>query len=873
MTFDFVVDHAQKNVWCVPNQDRQARLEPAKITPLGGVWNTVRIMWRDITLPVPNVHFHLYNIGQFNNALLGLPDSYGVWTSFQSAMNAVPLIVDIYAASGVQMPRFACWYMMTRDKDLIIAVQDQSSINIDLDSDPIFLRFYSNAYYNSQASSKIADFIKTNGSQVLNSAAIVALQNEYQTLQSQMAAGTIPKGEVYAFVNGWRVSQIDLFTAKVGDCVEYIYDSSIYAVVDIPVANMPVFTSTLDSKLKYLVHYPGLGDQKIDYQDDIDLFLYQPIAGDQQGRWSGLYYHRNNADAVRMVTHKDYAIPTTYVQAYAAGQPAWTDISKLTLRLHIRKAGMARPLVFENNRIHELYKLPDAEIVQAMVGVNATVPNWQAATLEASAYTQIMRQVRTNDITNLMVQNAYGYNAISKLIGDTPQFTRAYSGQTIADIPYSLSDNCTGYEYDVNGQLLGFFQHRGGTTYVASSSLTNLVEMVSGQGGQLLDETYGQNQVALMPGRNYRYYTCPIDPVTGHPTFNWTDVTGSGQYAVQNNQATWLIDTTKTYTLVRGDTRFLAYELSLPMTAGVLQFSLTQQAVRFSQIQNIVMEIPMGELQLWLNGFALIEGIDYFVKFPQVVITNKNFLKNAATDPQDIMVRFMGFCNSDLTRTLAEDVGWVKYGRLSDNNMFDIRDDKVLSIIAGGRAYDRSQLTFQETTGAVIPQDARNGEPYQIRDIVTPLDGLVNADTYSLRAQAQAIDQVVAAYMTARLQETDPDIPSVIPDLWRVYSPFFSRIMADLLSGQLAPSFLTGNYSDQDVKNACASYEWLLVFDQTQDAQLADTEYMVVQPHIFDQPVTVSIYIYKFLTRVVSLYLHNRVDMSTWVNIEQIAAA
>lgn len=873
MTFDYVVDHAQKNVWCVPNQDRQAILEPFKITPLGGVWNTVRVMWRDIQLPVPNVHFHLYNIGQFNNALIGLPDSYGKWTSFQAAMNKVPLIVDVYAGSGIQMPRFAAWYMMTRDKDLILAIQDQDTISVDMDQEPIYIRFYTNTYYQSAASSKIADFIKTNGSKCLSTAAIVSLQNEYQTLQQQMASGAIPKGEVYAFVNGWRVSGIDLFTAKVGDCVEYIYDSSIFTVVDIPVSSMPVFTSTLDSKLKYLVHYAGLGDQEIDYQDDIDFFLYQPNPSDPQGRWSGLFFHKNAPDAVRMVTHKDYAIPTTYVQAYASAQPSWGDISKLTLRMHIRHGGMSRPLVFENNRIWELYKLPDAEVLQAMVGVNATVPNWQAATLEASAYTQIMRQVRTNDITNQMVQNAYGYNAISKIIGDTPQFTRDYSGQKIADIPYSLVLSCTGYEYDANGVLLGFFQHRGGTTYVASTSFTNMVEMISGQGGQLLDEVYGQNVVSLLPGRNYRYYTCPIDPVTGKPTFKWTDVTGTGQYAVQNDTATWLIDTTKNYTLVRGDTRFLAYDLSIPMTAGVLQFTLTQQAVRFNQIQNIVMEIPAGELQLWLNGYALIEGVDYFVQFPQVVITNKKFLKNIATDPQDIMVRFTGFCNSDFSREMPQDVGWVKYGRLSDNNRYDIRDDKVLSILVGGRTYDRSQLSFQESTGAVLPTAATNGEPYQIRDIIVPLDGLVAADTYSLRAQSIVIDKAVSDYMTSRLQETDPDIPSVIPDVWRVYSPFFSRIMSDLISGQLAPSFLTGNYNDQDVKNACASYEWLLVFDQTQDAQLADTEYMVVQPHIYDQPVTVSVYLYKFLSRVVSLYLHNRVDLSTWINIEQIAAA
>lgn len=871
MAFDYIVDHAQKNVWCVPSQDKQSILKLAKLTPLGGVWNTVRVQWRAIALPVQNVHFAVYQIGQLNTSFLGLPDSLGKWTSFQTAMNALPLIVDLFGAHGVQLPRYACWYMTTWDRNLIVAIQYQSTIAMDLDTDDVFLRVYTNAYYQSAASSKIADFIKTNGQTCLDSTAIISLQNEYEALQAQMSAGQIPQGEVYAFVNGYRVSTIDLFTTQVGDCVEYIYDSSIYEVVDLNIADLATFTSTLDAEQKYLIHYPQAGDNQINYVDDVDVFLYMP-GSDPQGRWKGLFYIRNTGgSSLRQVTHKDYAIPVAYVAAYAV-QQGW-DVSKLVLRLHVRKSGMSRALVFENNRIEELYKLPDAEVVQAMVGVNATVANWQAAVLEASAYPEIMRQPLANDITNLMVQNAYGYNALSKVIGDTPTFSRVYSNQTIADIPYALEANCTAFEYDANGLLIGFFQHKFGQTYPCSTSFANLVEFISGQGGQLLDETYGQKQVAIIPGANYRYYTCPIDPVTGHPTYQWQDVTGSAKYAISNNTVTWLIDTTKYYTLVRGDQKFLAYEMNLMAQAGVLEFTLTQQAVRNLQIQTIQMEIPMGELQLWLNKQALVEGVDYFVNFPQVVITNKNFLQNVATDAQNVFVRFTGFCNSDLTRNPVQDVGWVKYGRLSDNNRYDIRDDKVLSIVVGGRTYDRSQLTFQESNGAVLPQDARNGEPYQIRDIVVPLEGLVAADTYSLRAQSMVIDQAVADYLTSRLQETDPDIPSVISNLWAVYSPFCSRILNDLLSGVFAPSFLMGNYSDQDVVNACASYEWLLAFDQTQDAIEADPQYMVVHPHILNQPVTVSIYIYKFISRIVNLYLHNRVDLSVWLNIQQIAAA
>lgn len=868
MSFDYVVDHAQKHVWCVPKQDMQSIIQPQRLTPLGGGWNTVQVMWRTISLPLPNVHFHVYQFSSLDPRILGLlANKYNTWQSFSNCMNKQRLIVDIYAATGVQMPRYACWYLVTRDGALVVAVQFQPTIAINLDTDDLFFRFYSNAYYQSIQSTPDNDFISTAGMTCLNQNAILTLQHQFEAIQAQMTAGTLQAGEVYAFVNGWRVSGIDLFTATVGDCVEYVYDSSIFEVIDIPVSSMQTFQSTLDSKLKYLLHYAQPGDNSIDYQDDIDVFLYQPGTN---GRWSGLYYHRNAKDAMRMVTHKDYSIPTTYVQAYATQQPTWGNIMNLVARLHIRKGGWLRPLVFENNRIQELYKLPDADIVQAMIGVNATVPNWTADTLESAGYTKIMRTVKTDNITNALVQNAYGYNAISKILGDTPQLTRVSSGQTIADVPYALVNSCTGFEYDANGLLIGFFQHPIGSTYVASTAFAKLVELFSGQGGSLLDETYGLKQSTAVPGANYRFYTCPINSITGLPTYVWTDVTGSSQYSMANGQVTWLIDTTKFFTLVRGDQRFLAYSISIPPVGGVLEFTLAQRALRLGQLSTIEMEIPMGELQLWLNNHALVESIDYIVDFPKIVITNKKYLQNVATQAQNIAIRFAGFCNTDLSREMPDDVGWIKYGRLSDNNRYDVRDDRVMSFIASGMTYDRSELTFQEDDGAVLPVDAINGTPYQIRDIVVPLEGLVAADTYSLRAQSQLIDKAVSDYLTSRLNETDPTGPSTALDLWAVYSPFFCNIMNDLLTGVFVPPFLMGQYSDQQVVDACAPYTYLLAFDQTQDAHAYDPNYMIVHPHNLTTVVTVSIYIYKFMRKVNSLFLHNKINLSPFINIATI---
>lgn len=266
MAYNYLIDHALKHVWCAPGQDRQYRLEPARITGYGGVFNEIRVGKRDHYLPVQKTRFHVYMIGQLHPAFLGLLDKQYRWIKFSDAMNATKLLVDLYTDQGVQLPRFQAWYKVDADRNVLIAVQDpQPQINLDLNTEAFYIRFYTNAYYNSLRNAS-KGFLANNGMRVLNTDQILQLQNEYEHYQ------TLP-GAVYAFVNGMQVDKIDLITVKLGDVVEYVYDASIYKIVTFRLGDLLTFTSTLDKKTKYLLHYAGANDGQIDYQDDIDIFL------------------------------------------------------------------------------------------------------------------------------------------------------------------------------------------------------------------------------------------------------------------------------------------------------------------------------------------------------------------------------------------------------------------------------------------------------------------------------------------------------------------------------------------------------------------------------------------------------------------------
>ena len=63
MDFDFIVDHAVKNVWCTPRQDSQVIIKPARLTANHGAFRYFKLMWRLIELPDSTSRWHVYQIG------------------------------------------------------------------------------------------------------------------------------------------------------------------------------------------------------------------------------------------------------------------------------------------------------------------------------------------------------------------------------------------------------------------------------------------------------------------------------------------------------------------------------------------------------------------------------------------------------------------------------------------------------------------------------------------------------------------------------------------------------------------------------------------------------------------------------------------
>lgn len=861
-----LLDYALRNVWCNPEQDKQVVFAAQRITRGFGEIGTFRLMKRTFDLPTTGVRYQVYQIGNLHPGLIGMLYTGPNWVTekwynLAESISKSHLYSNVYTKNGVTVPRFQVYYMFTRDNDLVFAVVIDPKLGIDFAKEQLYFRLYTNSIIRSSDMVNGNSLLVCKGLIPVNTDEILAMQEEIRALQ-------LLPGHVSMYCNGYKVNSISPISVTSGDTIEYLYDATVKKTIQLTIGDLLTFRSVKDSKYKYLIHYPVDGEHVIDYVDDIEIDIVAPVGN---GVTRGLYYHRNNVDAHRMVTHRDYSIVIDYAAVIAKyladnGGALVADSQTMILEIKIRNTGDHRPLVYDDSRIFELYKLPEEKILGAFAGVNSLVEFWKAENLENSAYCSLMSSLNEN-FSDSLVQSALGYNSMSKVVGDTPSRTQLQSSRKVAQLPRGLHKNATAYEYDVNGQLLGYYIHSDGTEYTAASNDCEYVEMINGAGRYRTGSIFGQNNLPLPTLSNYRVYMCHI--YNGELDFKWTDITGSDLYTVVNNTLVWGTDELDRYLMVKSDGYFHAYDVPLKMVNGSFYFTLSEETIRAGKVVNSRMVVPPGEIDLFLNGHPLIRNVDYIVRFPMIHVINRDFIRQPSeTAEQMIHVRCTGFCNSDMSMDVADDYGFIEHGLLSNNRRFDIRDDKVLRVIVNGALKTRDAFVFSELHSGVSITNALNGQPYQVRDVVIPMKDLSSENTYSLREKSLVKDKIVSDYMSVFLPQPERNAVSAIQRRYPIVSPFISRILSSLKSGFITEAQIERLLSDGEVIEICQPHEAWLKFDPIRFSPDPERKFTQVIPHFDSSVMTITVTQYRFLQRVVQIYSGGIVDISSFVNFD-----
>lgn len=870
-----LLGHVIDKIWCSPSQDNQFILAAKRITKDGGNCISTSVMTRRLQLPEPKKYYHVYSVGQVTPGLLGLLDrsnvwSTGTWVNLTDAVNALPVFCEVYTDKGVRIPLDHVYYQYTIDRAFVFVVEIKRNSNLDIDynNDQLYFRLYSNAYYDAVESDSLQQNTRVFCKTVKNNADILEIQGIDTQWRSDYP------GCVFSYVNGHLVHAVSMITAKIGDYVETVLDASMKRVIDFPVSDLKVFTSLRDNKLKYLLHYPSAGSDFIDYLDDIDVYL---ISKSVSGQYKGRLIHRNVKSILRMVTHRDYSLSTEHVSNIQHELENWLTennytVSDFYVRLYIRSSGLFKTLPFESNRISELYKLPDDKIVNALIGANATVPFWTAQNLENSAFVKLLDS-KIHELTPELIEEGLGYNAISKILADSPIYSDYANGQSeIFTLPPGLSVNSTLYEYDRSGKLLGWKHHDVGVIHIPDNPLCKFIEGVIGSGSKQPSVVFGMDDIPINTTYDYRVYMAY--GTSDVQTTPWRDITGSNMYTVENGRLRWLTSDEDYILMVRSNDGFLAYDLELMPISGTLYFTLSEESGNLHR----AMPVPMGELDIWLNGHLLIRGLDYILDFPNVTIINKTYLvQPAGSLKQKVTVRFTDFAQVDEDGDFLEyhldpvnDYGFIEHGVLSNNNRYDIREDKVITISVKGLLQKASDVIFSEEHDGVSVVNALNGQPYQVKERFIPFLNSTRQKAEVLRVESAARDKVVSDYMSVFLPEPDRSAPSSIQQRHKLYSPFFSHLINDLASGLFNRDQIKVKLTDQVVTEICKPYEFLLKNDPLNEKLGIDYRFVLIHPHQLESTILLDVESYAFMKHVAKLYGKNLISLSGHLNINVV---
>ena len=853
-----LVTHALENVWASPSQDIQFILQPKRVTRKEGIYNQVKIVTDIYLLPKLATKFHVFQIGQYYPSLLNLiNDKEEIWIKASDSCNKNSVMINLYNIMGIQYHTEKVWLQVTKNKNLIIAVEESKNIPVSLGTENIYFRVYSNMFFRTTYANEdyhriITEFFKINTDDDKMNA-----RNKYLELSN------LP-GKVLVNINGYMQDSLRYSEININDDIEVFFDGSIYRTVELSLNELDGFDSILDTVRKFVIHYPGKQDY-VDYHDDIDFY----IKNTKNNKTKMVYYHRNNENAVRQITHKDYTLVCDYVYQYRNAHPDWMEHDDFKIVLNIKYSGFVRKLVYEHNRLKELYKMKDEDIYNALIGLESNVPNWRADILELSDLNKIMSHT-SYCIDNLTVANAYGYNATSKLIGNTPNKLSLQSELMTCKIPSGLQKARTVYEYNSDGILIGnregYIQHNGDSYYSLLPD-SSFIETLSGVGSNLLYDNYGKNTLTLDSDSSYRMYICDIDE-HGKIVDNWSDVTDSDLYNIVDGVLTWNVDHSRKLTAVRSDFFFLSQTFTSTFSNGNLTFRIVCQQEMNNKIISENMRIPFGELDLFLNGKSLIKDINYIMDFPLITITDKkHVIGDPITTEQEITLRFRGHCTKDIKVEPILETNFIKYGLLSRNSYYNLKDDRVQRIVVDGKVILKENLKYSEDDSAILVPNAENGLPYSIRDIIVPVRNFLEEDTYSYRNKSKVVDKIIEDYLTIKIPEPVIENPNIILNLYEVYSPFLNAIIHDLEHGLIRDERIYTNYNNDILEDMLNNYLFLLKMDPTQTPTYPDPKYTIIHPHNKKYIVRLNHFSYKLVKTANDFYCSGRTNLNNFVTI------
>lgn len=893
---ELLVTHAKKHLWQVPNQDHQFNIGLARLTKVGGFIGSTKVLRHRVLNPTRDdakrYYQHVYQVGQISPLTLNIANMLPIneWMPAEDLVDDHNVLIELYFESGAIVPLATVWVMRDYKSNILMCVridrdfdygvltqinefsEEVDLVKVNTDNDRLIARFYTNALGTNTAfnaaSSQLNDTVGT-----ISRVITTALEwGSFIAAVNQLKSRFGNKGGGLWYKDGFLVSKPPAFNNNmIGGRYTVVWDEAFKFSQMFRLKSTALFKSARDPGYnKYLLVCDAEYDE-IDFFDDVDFYL---VSGTPTN-YKGVYVNRAKERFLRQVTHNGYAVDATLVGSYMKQHAFLNNIDNCWLLVQVRKGGMVQPVLSQANRIDELFRLPYANIMQALYNVNSLVPEWTARELENSAYMRLAGGTERN-ITPALARDAYGYAGIVNALAHPKQ--PIINGVVTLPSALSMADPVTGkgcrtlFVYNDMGLLIGTIYSEGlsNTIDVSGFTMAGTVECFRLKLKNQTDKTsFYHNQDVTDPHLEEYGFACYVSgEFNGKASGKWIDVTGTNFYSYSNGKLTWhwqLLTEANLYPCVHVNDDVLVTRTTItnPNNGDFITVNVEalQDFYTGSRLERL--NVPVATVDVFVNGEAMIEGVDYYLggNYPTVIIVN-TWANNLPSC--EVLIRAYGLGNPKTNKPYPPvDVGFVTEGYLSKDGGYDVSKYRPNSVVVNSRIVGNSKYRFSEyDEGVLYPVD---GRPYMVRDYIIPTEHLAPGSSTALYTKMCDIDKRVGGYLDTYVLDQPTIQPQVISGRWSVISPLCAALLRDFNNGFMNNAAAPKELTKTNVTALVKSYLSLLDYDPA--AKQADSRYVYVRPHALSDPINVTITQWRFLNLVNDLYLNGRIDFTSFVTI------
>ena len=415
--------------------------------------------------------------------------------------------------------------------------------------------------------------------------------------------------------------------------------------------------------------------------------------------------------------------------------------------------------------------------------------------------------------------------------------------------------NSLAYEYDRNGILLGYYTSNG-PKYILHDPKCQFVEFIQGEPPRY-HSLYKSGEVFHFDRRHEaKIFTAVFD--NSKRISDWIDNTESPDLIHHKGEIYTIRTENDERTRVVSLVTPVIMDLDLYTEKSFRPFPLTIKVANGAVISDVPIDYYCDTVEIFMNGYRLLEGIDFQMDYPMIQICNKEFVDQTSVI-QKIHVRATGYTDRKAKINEREIAGFINNGALTRNNVYDLRDDKVFSLWIDGRLWDRDEVYFAEEDNSVRVNHVLNGMPYVMADHIVSLYPVTETPTIDYFNENREKDIRISELFSEVYPEPEIDDFNIINGHHMLFSPLISKVMRDLEQGNILPIVYARRYNDQvirDLMDQKYATEWRL--DPVRFLDLGSL--IEIHPDYSTDVHYLTQHQYRFLKDVVNLLTNGHPD-------------